>query len=391
MLTERDARAAKPKEKDYVICDSKGLYLRVATTGRKTWLYRKQKKGGPASITRLGVYPEMSLYAARVARDALAGAKKREAAGVVTFRELSEKYLTEVTRRTCSDRQIHRTEIRLDKYILPCIGEKLVSDLTSPMIYEVVKTVIALKHAELSHRLVGLIGQILRYGIPLGYCPQGDITRDLRGSLPPIKTKSRAHVETRSEVAQLIRRIKGMPAGFIRAALLLQAYTMVRPGELRAARWDEIDIAGATWRIPAEKMKMRKPHIVPLSRQVIELLEYLKNGYSHDSPLVLHALRSVTRPLSDSTLLSAIRDLGYSAEQMSVHGFRAVASTLLNESGWPPDAIEAQLSHVAGGVRAVYNYAQYLPIRKIMIQWYADLLDALAAGDPIPEKPKIEF
>lgn len=393
MLTDKEVRALKPRaDRDYMVCDAKGLYIRVQKSGRKSWIFRRQ---GPHAVKiTLGVFPAMSLYDARRARDEAAGAVSREADDLqqsISFKDLAERYLDAKPRRAFAKKTLERLEYRLEHYIYPSIGDTPVSDLTSPLIYSSIAAPIEHSlHAELVHRLVGIVGQVLRYGIPLGLVPQGDITRDLRGSLPSLQSKPRAHLEKPAEVGALMRKIESLPFSMTKAGLLLQAYTFVRPGELRSALWSEIDLDSATWRIPAEKMKMNRPHIVPLSRQALDIMKQLKRSISAGSPYVLHALRSATKPLSDSTLLSALRDLGYTAEQMSVHGFRSIASTLLNETGWPPDAIEAQLAHDTGGsVRAVYNYAQYMDIRKLMIQWYADYLDSLAKGEPIPEKPKL--
>lgn len=388
MITEKIARETKPREKPFMICDAGGLYLHVAVTGRKTWIYRKQRRGQSAQVVTLGVYPAMSLYAARQARDETAGKAAQKTAGVVTFRELAEKYFHEVVERVCTQKHIERTAGRLKNYIYPHIAATALPDLTSPDVYKIVEKVKDERHAELAHRIVGLVGQVLRYGIPLGLVPQGDVTRDLREALPPVKNRARPHLETPAEVGALMRKISALPAGMTRAGLLLQAYTFVRPGELRAALWSEIDIPGATWRIPAEKMKMRKPHVVPLSHQVLALLSWLKDGLSFGSPFVLHAERSAARPMSDMRLLAALREMGYGADELCVHGFRATASTLLNEHQWPADYIELQLAHVPGGVRAVYNYAQYLDARRTMMQWWADYLDALRDGAPIPEKYK---
>lgn len=387
MLTDKTVREAKACEKEYRLCDERGLYLRVAPSGRKTWTYRRQSKSGAQSQT-LGVWPAMSLYQARMARDEAAGKVEQATAGTVTFRALAERFMDAIMRRSCTERHVERVEYRLKRYIYPEIGDTPVDTLTSPRIYQMIAEVERDGYIEEAHRIVGLVGQILRYGIPLGLAPQGDVTRDLRGSIAPIRSTPRAHLETPAEVAQLMRRIDVMPWRMTKAGLLLQAYTLVRPGELRHALWDEIDIDAAVWRIPAEKMKMRRLHIVPLSRQVIEILGKVRTTLSTESALVLHSIRSQTRPMSDMTLLSALRDLGYERSEMSVHGFRSIGSTLLNEAGWPPDAIEAQLAHYVGGtVRAAYNHAQYLPVRRVMLQWYADYLDALRDGQPVPPMP----
>ena len=385
MLTDKNVRDAKAREKEYRLCDAHGLYLRIAPSGRKTWIYRRQGKTGSQSQT-LGVWPAMSLYQARLARDEAAGKVAQVCADSITFRVLAERFLDAILRRSCTERHVERIEYRLKRYIYPEIGDAAVDTLTSPRIYQMIVDVERDGHVEEAHRIVGLVGQVLRYGI--GLAPQGDITRDLRGSIAPIRSTPRAHLETPAEVAQLMRRIDVMPWRMTKAGLLLQAYTLVRPGELRHALWDEIDMAAGVWRIPAEKMKMRRPHIVPLSRQVVEILARVRATLSAENALVLHSIRSQTRPMSDMTLLSALRDLGYERNEMSVHGFRSIGSTLLNEAGWSPDAIEAQLAHYVGGtVRAAYNHAQYLPVRRQMLQWYADYLDALRDGQPTPAMP----
>ena len=381
MLTEKDVRTLKPGVNRYEVCDTANLYLRVSPTGRKTWIFRKQ--GAKGSKTTLGVWPQMSLFAARAARDDAAG-KVAYTGTKTTFRELAERFLNAHLRRTASEGHVEKIEHRLSRYIYPEIGDTDVAAVTSPKVYEISALAEQDGHIELAHRIIGLVGQILRFGIPLGLVPQGDVTRDLRGSLSAIVTRSRAHLETPAEVGRLMRRIDELPWKMTKAGLLIQAYTLVRPGELRHALWDEIDLASATWRIPAEKMKMRRPHIVPLSRQVVGVLERIKRTMAEDSPFVLHGIRSKTRPLSDMALLSALRDMGYEKDEMSVHGFRSIASTLLNENGWAPDAIEAQLAHATSGtVRGTYNYAQYLPVRREMMQWYADYLDALRDGRSI--------
>lgn len=391
MLTERAIRDLKPRPgAEYMVCDSGGLYIRVGRSGRKTWVYRKQQRGGPSRLIILGVFPAMGLYEARRARDEVKGKAAEKSAGVTTFKELAERYLDAGPRRSFTEKTVSRMEYRLTNYVYPKLASVSTVDINSPMVYALVHEIELTGKIELAHRVSMLIGQVLRFGIPQGVVPQGDVTRDLRDALAAVKSTPRAHLETPAEVAVLMRKIMDMPAGMTRAGLLLQAYTLVRPGELRFARWDEIDLESATWRIPAEKMKMRRPHIVPLSRQVLEILTMLKDSISAGSPLVLHGVRSLTRPISDMRLLNALRDLGYEKHQMSVHGFRAIASTLLNENGWPPDAIEAQLAHDTGGtVRAVYNYAQYMNIRRAMVQWYADYLDALAKGEKAPEKPSL--
>lgn len=388
MLTDKMIRDLKPREQgEYMVCDGHGLYIRVAPTGRKTWVYRRQGKGS-AKVQTLGVWPILSAYVARQKRDDLTAKVESDTGEVVTFRALAERYLDADPRKTNTQRVIDRKMQWLRDYINPEIGDVDVKTLTASRIYKIVAPIEQRGHPFTARRVVNFIGQVLRFGVPRDLVPQGDVTRDLRGALASPTRTPRAHLERPAEVGELMRRIAERVYGIQQAALSLLAYTFVRPGELCGAVWDEVDLDTATWRIPAERMKKRRTHIVPLSRQVMEILIRLREGASADTPYVLHQVRSLTRPFSTDSMIYAVRCLGYGSTEMSAHGFRATASTLLNEAGWPPDAIEAQLAHYVGStVRAAYNYAQYLPIRRQMIQWYADYLDALRDGQPVPEMP----
>ena len=388
MLTDKSVRELKPREKgEYMICDGRGLYIRVAPTGRKTWVYRRQGRG-QKKVQTLGVWPMMSLYAARLARDEAAGQAARAASGFITFRQLAERYLDADPRQIATQKHVERLEYWLSQYIYPEIGDVDVTTLTASRVYHIAADIEQAGHIMTAHRVVGLIGQVLRYGIPLDLVPQGDVTRDLRDALSSSPTVSRAHLERPADIGELMRRINSLGWCIRQAGLRLLAYTFVRPGELRGAVWNEIDIEAGVWRIPAERMKKRRPHIVPLARQTVDILQRLREDLSAGSPRVLHAVHSLTTPIGETTLSKTLRLLGYSHLEMSAHGFRATASTLLNEAGWPPDAIELQLAHATGGtVRAVYNYAQYMPVRRQMVQWYADYLDALRDGQPRPPIP----
>lgn len=385
MLTDKQIRELKPRERgEYMVCDGQGLYVRVSPSGRKTWVYRRQGKGS-AKIKTLGVWPVMSAYAARIARDEMADKVERHANQVTTFRTLAERYLDADPRRISTPKHVACLEYWLSRYIYPEIGDTDVTTITSSRVYHMAAAIEQTGHIHTARRVVGLIGQVLRYGIPLDLVPQGDVTRDLCDALASTATVSRAHLERPAEVGELMRRIASLGWCIRQAGLQLLAYTFVRPGELRGAVWDEISLDDAVWRIPAERMKMRRPHIVPLARQSVQILRDLRNGLSAGCPYVLHAVRSLSIPMGGGLMPKTLRLLGYHHTEMSAHGFRATASTLLNEAGWPPDAIEAQLAHYVGGtVRAAYNHAQYLPVRRQMLQWYADYLDALRDGQPTP-------
>lgn len=394
MLTRKDIKGLTIREKPYLVCDSTNLYLEVAPTGRMSWVFRRRLKGLPPQKKVLGRYPEMDLFQARAARDAMMAEARREQrkaeTNSKTFEELAEMWLDARVRGLTSRKHTERQESRLRIYVYPYIKDMLIADLTSPMIYEIEQRIEKTDKIELAHRVVGMIGQILRFGIPIGVSPNGDVTRDLKDSMKPLEVTPRAHLEKTDEVAGLMRAIDSLPWGLPKAGLMLQAYTLTRPAEVRQSRWDEIDLNRAVWRIPAKKMKEKHPHLVPLARQVVELLQKIKNTIGEGSPWVLHALRSRERPMSDGTLLAALRRLGYSKEEMCVHGFRAIGSTLLNEHQWSPDVVETQLAHLdKDTVRIAYNYAQYLGPRIKMMQWYADYLDALRDGRPEPKMPNL--
>ena len=224
-----------------------------------------------------------------------------------------------------------------------------------------------------------ICSQIFRYGVAIGLVER-DIAADLRGALMPVKSKRYPTITDPQEIGALMRAIKSINGSeIVRCALLLLAYTFVRPGELRTAEWNEIDFITAEWRIPAEKMKMKRMHIVPLSRQAMDVLEEIKPFTYPTSRYIFPSIRNFNRPMSDTTINAALRRLGYGKEEFTGHGFRSMASTILNENGWPADVIERQLAHVEKNtVRAAYNHAEYLDQRREMMQWWADWLDEKA-------------
>jgi len=223
-------------------------------------------------------------------------------------------------------------------------------------------------------------GQVFRYAVATGRAER-DPTGDLKGALPPVRKKHLASITEPTKIAGLLRAIDGYEGHFVtRCAMKMAPYVFVRPGELRHAEWVEIDLDNAEWRIPAEKMKMRELHIVPLSDQVIGILKEIQS-LTGNGRYVFPSIRTNTRPMSENTVLAGLRRLGYTKEEMTGHGFRSMASTLLNEQGWHRDAIERQLAHAErDSVRAAYNYAEHLPERRKMMQSWADYLDALKSG-----------
>ncbi len=241
----------------------------------------------------------------------------------------------------------------------------------------IVKPIDEKGNSETSRRVLQIINQVFRYAVVLGKAKH-NITADLHGALRPRKVTHKAAVLEKEKVGQLLQDIDDYP-GYIPlvCALKLAPLVFVRPSELRCAQWQEFDLEAKEWRIPAERMKMRRPHIVPLSEQALAVLENLKL-YSGNGKYLFPSTRTETKPISDVTMLNALRRMGYQKHEMSVHGFRSIASTLLNELGYNSDWIERQLAHGdINGVDAAYNYAEYLPERRKMMQEWADYLETL--------------
>jgi integrase len=259
------------------------------------------------------------------------------------------------------------------------IGKRPIREITAPELLSALRKIESRGHHETAHRAKQKCGRVFRYAIVTGRADR-DITADLRGALVPVVSKNHASLTDPAEVGALLRAIDGYEGQPITAAALkLAPLVFVRPGELRGARWPEFDLDNAEWRIPAERMKMGEQHIVPLARQAVAILRELRELTGGGlGELVFPSLLSLDRPMSNNTVNTALRRLGYTKEQMTGHGFRSMASTLLNEQGYSPDVIELQLAHAERNkVRAAYNKAQRLAERRKMMQAWADYLDGL--------------
>jgi len=267
---------------------------------------------------------------------------------------------------------------RLERDIFPWLGQRPIIEITAPELLIILRRVENRGAIETAHRLCQYCGKIFRYAIATGRADR-DISADLRGAIPPVKKRHHASITDPKAIGGLLRALKGYNGHLItRCALQLAPLTFVRAGELRKAEWSEFDFETAEWRIAAHRMKMRAVHIVPLSTQAITILREMQ-ALTGDGKYVFPSLRSLNRPMSENTVLGALRRLGYAKDEMTGHGFRSMASTLLNEQGWNRDAIERQLSHAErDSIRAAYNYAEYLPERRKMMQHWADYLDSLA-------------
>ncbi len=276
----------------------------------------------------------------------------------------------------------HATTVirRLELNVFPIIGNRPIKLVTAPELLEVLQKIESRGAIETAHRVKQICGQVFRYAIATGR-GERDPSADLKGALTPVKPKSMAAITDPKKIGSLLRAIDGYDGQIMTmCALRLAPLTFVRPGELRHAEWLEIDLDNAEWKIPAHKMKMKLPHIVPLSRQAVDILVELK-PITGDGRYVFPSLRSTVRPMSNNTVNAALRRMGYAKDEMTGHGFRAMASTILHEQGWPSDVIERQLAHTEGNsVKAAYNHAQHLPERRKMMQSWADCLHALKGG-----------
>ena len=395
-LTVVEIKNAKPREKPYKMTDEKGLYLLVNPNGSKLWKFKYRFSGVEKKLS-FGAFPDVSLSAARDARDdarrQLANTidpgilknsikRSKKIADENSFEAIAREWHAKFTPKW-SQNHGERILIRLEQNIFPWIGKRSINEVTAPEILSALRRIENRGAVETAHRVSQICGQVFRYAIVIGKAERNPAA-DLRGALAPVKQKHHASIIDSVEIGKLLNAISEYRGNFItKCALQLAPLFFVRPGELRHAEWSEFNLEKAEWRIPAEKMKMKEQHIVPLATQTIEIIQEL-HAYTGSGKYLFPSLRSATRPMSENTVLAALRRLGYSADEMTGHGFRSMASTLLNEHGWNRDAIERQLAHAErNNIRAAYNYAEYLPERRNMMQWWAEHLDKLKAGAEI--------
>jgi integrase len=390
-LTDAQAKAAKPlPDRDYKLADGKGMYLLIARTGGKYWRC-KYRFGGKEKTLSFGVYPEVGLRDAREAlttarallrtgidpQDAKAQAQqartKIRVAVSLTFTAVYEQWYA---KQAYAPATAKKAQWLYDKY-LHLLGARPVAQITSGEVITLIECIEALGKLETAHRAKQRISDVLRFAKQKGYI-EVNPAADLAGILKPVREVHHAAITDPAGIGALLRAIDGYDGQpTTRAALQLAPHLFVRPYELRAAEWCEFDFEERMWRVPAIRMKGRDLHLVPLSRQVIAILEGLRPLTGHGQ-YVFPALGNAARPLSNATLNSALRRLGYSHEEQVAHGFRTVASTRLNELGFNSDWIEMQLAHLpVGQIRATYNRAQYLADRVKMMQQWSDHLDQL--------------
>jgi integrase len=375
------------------LSDEKGLYLEVLPTGAKYWRL-KYRYGGKEKRLGLGVYPAVTLAKAREARDEAravlkAGAdpsqarKDEKLAAQIrlgtTFEAVARDWF-ENWRSARSPRHADYVLRRLEADVFPALGQKPVGEVTAPQLLAMAKKIESRGAVDIARRSWQTCGQIFEHALAHGLVERNP-AKDVRpgAALKPRQKGHYARIEAK-ELPELLRKMhayQGSP--YTRYALQIMALTFVRTGELIGARWEEVDLEAAEWRIPPERMKMRTPHIVPLSRQAVDAMRCLLEVKGL-SGLLFPGERDHEKSLSNNTILSALKRMGY-AGRMTGHGFRGVASTVLHEAGFDHAHIELQLAHMdRDEVSAAYNFATYLPQRRTMLQWWADHLDALRQG-----------
>jgi integrase len=382
-LTDTVIRNAKSKERPYKIFDEKGLYLLVNKVGK--YFRFDYRYAGKRKTLALGVYPDVKLAKAREKRDEARkllqngvdpaqyrketkAMRKQQAAN--SFEAVAREWFTKYN-HIWTEGHSKTIISRLELNIFPWLGTQPVASITAPELLTALRRIERRGALETAHRVKQICGQVFRYAIATGRAER-DPSADLRGALPPTKPKRMSTITDPKQIGELLRAIDGYEGHLITiCALRLAPLVFVRPGELRQAEWQEINFERVEWKIPAEKMKMRSPHIVPLSTQAVEILREI-GPLTNRGRYVFPSLRTSERPMSNNTILAALRRLGYAKEEMSGHGFRAMASTILHEQGWPSDIIERQLAHAErNSIKAAYNHAQHLPERRKMMQAWA--------------------
>jgi len=386
-LTVRDItsaiQAAKSLGKPIKRFDERGLYLLAKPTGVAGWRLKFMLNGSEKLIS-LGKFPDVSLAKARDKRDeerrkiadginpAEARRAERSTYGN-TLKILAEEWLKRQTDLT--EGTIRRHRRRLEKFVYPLLGAKPIDQISAQELLGVLRKVEAQGKLDTAKRVRELCSGIWCYAIHEGKA-QFDIAASLKGAIKTAPQKSHAAITDPKKLGGLLRAIDGYEGSPLTAAALkLAAMLFVRPGELRRMEWLELDLDEGTWRIPAAKMKMRDPHIVPLSKQAVKIIDSLK--VHSIGRYVFPSLQTSDRPMSENTVNAGLRRLGYTRDEHVGHGFRATASTLLNEQGYDPDIIELQLAHKARGVRAIYNRAPKLEARRRMMQEWSNYLDKL--------------
>lgn len=386
-LSDLRIKAAKPKDKPYKLGDGSGLYLLVHPTGAKYWRLKYRYNGKEKKLA-FGVYPEVSLADARgrciEARKHLTAnldpaevKKNAKQTALISsannFEAVGREWI-EARKHTWTPRYGEFMVRRLEADIFPQIGEKPIADITAPDLLRALRLIEARGAHELAHRCKQTCGQIFMYAIATGKADRNPAA-DLTGALKPHVKKTYAHLKE-VDLPAFLKQLEGYTGSpQTKLAVELLMLTFVRTTELRAMTWAEIDFDKAEWRVPAERMKMRRQHIVPLSTRSLEILRELQQLNGHWQYVFPNPHKPI-KHMSENAILYALYRMGYH-NRTTGHGFRHTASTILNENGFHADPIERQLAHVEGNkIRGAYNHAQYLPERRKMMQWWADYIEA---------------
>lgn len=393
-LTDVAIRKARPAEKRIRMFDGGGLYLEISPSGGKLWRL-KYRIDGKEKRLAIGTYPEISLLDARNRREAArkllandsdpADVKKAQKAARLdreanSFEVVAREWFAKFE-PTWVDSHGDRIIRRFERDIFPWIGGRPMAEVKAPELLACLRRIEERGALETAHRALQNCGQVFRYASATGRTER-DVSSDLRGALPPVKPSHRAALTEPKEIGELLRAIDGYAGSLItRCAMQLAPLVFLRPGELRHAEWVEIDLDKCEWNIPAEKMKMRQPHLVPLASQAVAILREIK-ALTGQGRYVFPSARTSERPMSNNAVLAALRRMGYEKEEMSGHGFRAMARTILDEVlGVRPDYIEHQLAHAVRDPNGrAYNRTAHIVERRKMMQQWADYLEKLKAG-----------
>ncbi len=389
-LSDTTIRTAKPKDKLYRLTDANGLCLEVTPTGSKLWRYR-YRFNGSAKMLALGAYPSVTLLKARQLRDGarqllIEGtdpgeqkktAKQAQKVEGLTFETLAREWFAYNAPRW-AESTTYKSKLYLENDLIPGIGSRPVKAITRPDLVELVRKVEARGTLNAAGKIRQWLHQIFRYGLAKGVVDANPATDLSVVAAPPKAARHHPHV-TFAELPELLAKSEAANIhSLTRYAIRLLALTAVRPGELRQAPWAEFDLGHATWTIPAERMKARRPHIVPLPRQAVAILRQLKEVTGRYE--LVFAGANPERPMSENTVNKALRLMSYEGRQTG-HGFRHLLSTELNGRGYNKDWIERQLAHGdTDEIRGTYNHAAYVEQRREMMQAWADSIDALCAG-----------
>lgn len=386
LLNDLRVKNAKPKLKPYKLTDGDGLFIFISTSGSKLWRF-KYRLNDKENVYSIGRYPEISLSEARDERFRL---RKLLIAGIDPNQKKKESKIEQIAKEEDSfsfvalewytrhstrwvPRHSKRIKSWLDNDIIPLIGHILINEVRPTDILNIIREIEKRGAHDVARRVLNICSQVLRYGIAISKCSY-DVSTGINQAMVSIKRQNFKCIDV-NDFPELMRNIEKSSCNLLtKYALRLMALTFVRTTELRGAKWSEINFNSQEWRIPAERMKMSEVHIVPLSIQAINTLKSVRSlGYMSD--YIFPNETNMQKVMSENTMLYALYDLGY-RNKMTVHGFRQLASTILNEKGFNRDAIERQLSHSErNNVRRAYNHAQYLSDRRQMMQWWADHID----------------